>query len=103
MRQTIGHHRLAHMALKRPPNVIERKVFELGKWLEELETKGKFFEFLTSFLRSIKISISPFLLNLDYVKDLVLYFILRETVNRIDSNIAASETEHDLILALLIT
>ena len=29
MRQTIGHHSLAHMARKRPPNVIERKVFEV--------------------------------------------------------------------------
>jgi len=82
--------------------VIERKVFEVGKWLEELEAKGKFFEFLISFLRAIKTTISPFLLNLDYVKDIVLFFILKETVNRIDSTLAASGTEHDLILALLI-
>ena len=45
IRQTIGHHSLAHMARKRPPNVIERKVFEVRKWLEDLETKGIFFNF----------------------------------------------------------
>ena len=56
-----------------------------------------------TFLRAMKTTISPFLLNLDYFKDLVLFFILRETVNRIDVNLAASGTEHDLILALLIT
>ena len=41
MRQTIGHHRLAHMALKGPPNFIDREVFVIGKWLRELETRGK--------------------------------------------------------------
>ena len=33
MKETVGHHRLAHMALKGPPNMIDAKVYELGKWV----------------------------------------------------------------------
>ena len=86
LRKTIGHHRLAHMALKGPPNLIERKVFEIRKWLEDLETNSKVCRSLLIFLRAIQTSISPFLLNLDYVKDLSLYLILRETLIRIEEN-----------------
>ena len=102
MRQTIGHHRLAHMALRRRPNSIEKRVFEMTKWLNDLENKGIVFIFLARSVWAFRTSISPFLLNLDYVKDLALFFILRETVNRIDSNLAASGTEHDILMALLI-
>ena len=38
MRQNIGHHMLAHMALRGPPNFMDRRVFEIGKWVAELET-----------------------------------------------------------------
>ena len=38
MRQNIGHHRLAHMALRGAPNFVDRRVFEIGKWVAELET-----------------------------------------------------------------
>ena len=111
MKQTIGHHRLAHMALRGPPNFIDRKVFEIGSWLMELETKGKAYYFLISFLRAIQTSISPFLLNLDFVKDFILYLILRETVRRIEENcddigfgcLAASGIEKDILTALLVT
>ena len=111
MRQTIGHHRLAHMALRGPPNFCDRKVFEIGRWLVELENKHKIYHFLLSVLRAIEISLPAFFLHLDYLKDIVLYLILRETVRRIEKNcgqvgfdcLAASGTEKDILLALLIT
>ena len=84
MRQTIGHHSLAHMALRGPPNFIDRKVFKVRIWLMELETKGKVFNFLLSSLRIIKGSIAPFFLNFDYLKDIILYLMLKETVNQIE-------------------
>merc|ERR1711962_597026 len=83
---------------------------EIRKWLEDLETNSNVCRSLLIFLRAVQTSISPFLLNLDYVKDLALYLILRETVIRIEENcslaaecLAASGTEHDLLTALLIT
>ena len=82
MRQTIGHHRLAHMVFKGPPNFIDRKVFTIGKWVKGLETRWKIYVYLWA----VNNSVSPFLLNLDYVKDLVLYLILKETVQRQDEN-----------------
>ena len=30
IKQIIGHHRLAHMALRGPPNFLERRVYEVG-------------------------------------------------------------------------
>merc|ERR1719295_972697 len=79
--------------------------------MRELETRGKIFFLLVSFLRAVQKSVSPFLLMLDYVKDLVLYLILRETVQRLEGNcenlgtecLAASGTEQDLMTALLVT
>ena len=109
MRQTIGHHRLANMALKGPPNFIDNQVFEIKKWLGQLETKGKVYYFLGCFLRAIQAGILPFLLNFDYLKDFILYLILREAVKRIEENcaqigcLAASGTEKDILTALLIT
>ena len=78
--------------------------------MRELEAKGKVYQIIIGFLWALQTSISPFLLNLDYVKDLVLYLILRETVLRIEKTceqlrfdcLAASGTEQDLLLALLI-
>ena len=102
LRQAIGHHYLAHLALKGRPNWINKKVFEIGKWLSELETKGKVYSFILIAFRAFKTSITPFILNLDYVKDLVLYLILQETILRMEEdNLAASATELDLIVALL--
>ena len=114
IRQTIGHHKLAHMALQGPPNFIDRKVFEIGKWVKGLENRGGIFFCLVSSLRAIQTSMSPFFLNLDYVKDVVLFLILRETMERLEGNckhisdlgidcLAASGTEQDLLLALLVT
>ena len=111
MKQTIGHHRLAHMALRGPPNFIDRKVFEIGMWLVKLETKGKVYQFLLSSLRIIKTSISPFFMNFDILKDIILYLMLNETVKRIEENcnqisldcLAASGTEKDILKALLVT
>ena len=110
MRQNIGHHRLAHMALKGPPNCIDRKVFEIKRWLLKLESKGRVFRFLLCSLRAIKTSIQPLLLNFDYLKDIVTYLILRETVQQIEENcgelgfdcLAASGTEKDILTALLV-
>ena len=114
MKKTIGHNRLAHMALKGPPNFMDRKLFELGKWVSEFEVRGKIYFYLVSSMRAIQASVSPFLLNLDYAKDLILYLILQETVQRLEGNckklsalgvdcLAASGTEQDLLTALLVT
>ena len=111
MRQTIGHHRLAHMALKGPPNFIDQKIFEIGRWLTELETKGKVYHLLLNLLWAFQTSMPPFLYILDYVKDITLYLILRHTVMRIEENcvdmsfdcLAASGTEQDILTALLVT
>ena len=65
LRKTIGHHRLAHMALKGPPNFVDKKVFEIGKWLMELQTKSKVYHFILNSVRAIQTSRHPFLLNLD--------------------------------------
>ena len=109
MRQTIGHHRLAHMALRGALNFIDRRVFEIGKWAAELETQGKMC--ILNSLRVAKTSISPFLLNFDYLRDIITYLILKETLERIEQNcdvmgfgcLAASGTEKDILTALLIT
>ena len=111
LRKTIGHHRLAHMALKGPPSFVDKKVFEIGEWLMELETKGKVYHFILNSVRAIQTSRHPFLLNLDYVKDIILYLILRETLKRMEENcvelglecLAASGIENDIVTALLIT
>ena len=90
---------------------MDRKVYEIGKWLVKLETKGKVCRFLLSSLRAIQTSISPFLFNLDYLKDIILCLILRETVRRMEEIcvqkdfecLAASEVEKDILTAILIT
>ena len=113
MRQTIGHHRLAHMALKGPPSFIERKLFQLAERVRKLDTKSKRYSLLVSFFRALQTSLSPFLLILDYLKDLILYLILRETVQRLQQNckhlsalgfdcFSASGSEQDILTALFI-
>ena len=93
---------------------MDRKLFHLGKLVSEFERRGKIYFYLVSSLRAIQASVSPFLLNLDYAKDLILYLILREAVKRLERNcknisalgfdcLAASGTEQDLLLALLVT
>ena len=93
---------------------MDRKLFELGKWVSEFEVRGKIYFYPVSSMRAIQASVSPFLLNLDYAKDLIMYLILKETVQRLEGNckslsdlgfdcLAASGTEQDLLLALLVT
>ena len=112
MRQTIGHHRLAHMALRGPPNFIDRIIFETGRSLMVLETKGKVYTLLLGSFRAIQTSIPPFFFNLDYLNDIILYLILKEfLILRIDESCAqrdydcmgTSETEKDILIAVLIT
>ena len=89
---------------------IDRKVFEMGRWIKELEIKGQVYAFLLSFLRAVQTSIPSFLFSLDYLKDIILYLILRETVGRIEEScvqreydcLAASGTEKDILTALLV-
>ena len=77
----------------------------------ELESKRKVLHFFLCSLRAIKTSIPPLLLNFDYLKDIVTYLILRETVQQIEENcgelgfdcLAASGTEKDILTALLVT
>ena len=76
----------------------------------EFETKGNVYAFVATTLRAIQASLSPFLLNLDYLKDIILFLILSETVKRIEENcvfglscLSASGTEKDIVTALLIT
>merc|ERR1719209_960988 len=111
MRQTIGQNRLAHMVLKGPPNVIDKKVYEVKKQMEVAELRGGIYSYLVSFLRVVVASVSPFLLIFDYTKDMVLYLIVRKTLERLDEGckdikfdcLAASEVERDLVTALLVT
>ena len=77
----------------------------------ELETKGKVCNFLLGSLRTMQTSIPPFLLNLDYLKDIITYLIFRETIMRIEGHcditrfecLAASEAEKAIVTALLVT
>ena len=111
MRRTIGQHRLAHLALKGKPNVFDKKVYEAKKWLEMVETKGRVCFVIVSFFRAVVASVSPFLLIFDYVKDLVLYLIVDNTLDQLDEGcndapfdcLAASGVERDLVTALLLT
>ena len=79
MRHTIGQHRLAHLALKGPPNAIDKKIYSGKKWVEVAELKGGIHSYLVSFLRAVVASVSTFLLVFDYAKDIVLYFIVDST------------------------
>ena len=87
MKQSIGHHNLALMALKAidkgPPTWLERKIYRLRMWVEEFEDRNKFFFVLISICQTLKSCSSSFLLYLDYVKDFVIYSILRGTVERL--------------------
>ena len=107
LKQSIGHHRLAHMALSGPPNGIDRKIFNFRTWMRETEITGRIHVllvcslqvcprlghlssfcklFLVKFLRAFLMSISPFFLLLDSVKDIVLYLILQETMKRLEES-----------------
>ena len=111
MRQTIGQHRLAHMALKGPPNIINKKMYELQKRADVAEMKGGIYSHFVSFLRAVVASVYPFLLVFDYAKDIVLYLIVDNALERLDAGckdthfdcLAASGVERDLVTALLIT
>ena len=112
-KKTTGHHKLAHMALKGPPNFIDESVYKIRKCLNELETMGNIHLFLVRSLRAAKNSIPSFLLYLDYVKDIILCLIMKETLLRLQEScenistqgfhcLDASGTEQDLILALFV-
>ena len=113
MRQTIGHHKLAHLTLKGPPSSIDIKAYEIRKWMKRLMMRSKVCFVLISFFQAVLASVSPFLFIIDYVKDLVLYLILRGTVVRLEEVckqlpsdlrcLPASPAEQDLLNALLVT
>ena len=111
MRQTIGQHRLAHLALKGPPNFIDKKLYEVKKRVKMTEMKGGISSYLVYFLRAVVTSVSPFLYIFDYAKDILLYLIADSTLERLDAGckdanfdcLAASGVERDLVTALLVT
>ena len=113
MRQSIGHNKLAHMVLKGPPNLLDRKVYQLKKWMTDFENRNKVGFVCFSILRTLTSYVSPFLMFLDNVKDLALNLILRGTVQRqesacpelsdLGSCLAASQAEKNLLDALLAT
>merc|ERR1719193_3021934 len=103
------------MALKGPPNFLDRKVYQLRKWMEQVQGKNKFWFACISIIQTLSSCVSPFLLFLDYVKDPIVLLILRGTVERLEegcdslyisssgSCLAASQAEKNLLDALLIT
>ena len=111
MRQTIGLHRLAHLALKGPPNAIDKHLYLAQKWVEVVELKGGVCSYLVSFSRAVVASVSPFLLIFYHSKDLILYLIVDNTLDGLDKGckntqvdcLAASGVERDLVTALLVT
>ena len=115
MKKSIGYHHLARMALKAidkgPPTWLERKIYRLRKWVEEVEGRNKFFFVLISICQTLKSCSPSFLLYLDYVKDFVVYSILRGTVQRLvklceglsqDQSCPVSEAEKILLDTLLL-
>ena len=111
IRKALGHHRYAHVALKGEPNILETKVYEIGKWLEGLKTKLKLFSVSIALLKGIKLTCHPSLLFLDYIKAVVLYRLLNGTVQRLYEGctnssfgcLAVSAAEENLLLALLVS
>ena len=112
LKNTIGHHRLSAIVLRRSPNAVTKKIYEVRKSVENFESKGGDCSFIVPVLRTIMTSAFPFFFFLDHVKDLVLYPLLRDTVERLDegcknisdlgfSCLAASGTEQDLLIILL--
>ena len=113
LKKTIGHHRLSALVLSKPPNAVVVKIYEARKSAEEFESKGGNFSFIMPILRTIVTSIFPFFFFLDYVKDLVVYPLVRDTVKRLDegcknvsalgfSCLATSGVEKHLLNALLV-
>ena len=112
IRQSIGYHRLAHMALKGPPNILERSFYDFGQWVEGHKDKSKVFSIILAVLNTSVTTFSPYILFLDYVKDLVLFLILDGTVRRLklacetafgSSCLAATPIEEYLLFGLLAT
>jgi len=113
MKKSIGHHRLGLMVLAGPPNIATVRLYEMRVYVEDYESAGCVFYFLIPILRTIMTSIFPLFFFLDYVKDLVLYPLVRDTVKRLDggcknisalgfSCLAASDTEVDILNTFLI-
>ena len=42
LKTTLGHHRLAHLILKGPPNVSDKVAFKIVKAIQKLKGSGKF-------------------------------------------------------------
>ena len=114
MKKTIGHHRLAHMALKGPPNIFEKIIFDMHKCARDMEDRGKIQKTLGIAPRFVKMSATPFSITWDCVKDIVMYLILRGIVTRLEMNcdqlltlgsecLVVSGIEYDLLTALLVS
>ena len=109
LRQSIGHHRLAHLALKGPPKTLDKKAYQLKKWLEKIEEKNSAGFTLVAFGKSVQSTVPPYLIFLDMVKDIVLYKILYGTIERLAEGcedlstcLAATPAEENLLTAMLV-
>ena len=110
MGQSIGHHRLAHLALKGPPNALDRKAYQFKKWLRELENKNSASFALFSFAKLVASSVPAYLIFLDMNKDMILYKILSSTISRLAEGcedlkstcLAATPAEENLLTAMLV-
>ena len=109
MRQSIGHHRLVHLALKGPPNVLDKWAYQLNKQLDQLEGANKVGFVSIKSIKTIQSSIPPFLYYLDMVKDFVLFKILYGTIERLAEGckdlstcLAATPAEENLLTAMLV-
>ena len=116
-KQSIGHHRLAFLALKGmvkgPPKWLDRKVYSFRKWFELAESRDKCFSLLSSVCQTLKTCMSPFLLYFDYFKDFSIYFIVKGTIDRLDHIcdhisdnqpcLTVSEVEKNILNTLLVT
>ena len=76
--------------------------------------QGNVYNFLIGIVRVLQTSVTPLLFILDYVKDIVLYLILRTTLQRLEDTckpltalgiecLTASGAEEDLLTALLVS
>ena len=98
----------------RPPNSMQVLAYQLDQWVKGLEVQGKVYTFLIGIGRVLQTSVTPLLFILDYVKDIVLYLILRTTLQRLEDTckpltalgiecLTASGAEEDLLTALLVS
>ena len=108
LKMTLGHHRLVHLLLKGPPNFLDKLAFKIVKAIQKLNGSGKFGSGLVLICHYILDSAPGIFVLIDYVKDFVSYFILREVINNlekgcldIDECLAASPAELSFLTSLL--